>query len=66
MTVLTKALTRAEHALHLAARRGERGDVPGWVMITLMTAGLVAVLWTVADDQLRALFSRAMNTVSGP
>ncbi len=66
MTVLTKALTRAQWALHQAARRGERGDVPGWVMITLMTAGLVAVLWTVADDQLRALFSRAMNSVSGP
>ena len=66
MTVLTKVLTRAQWALHGAVRRGERGDVPGWVMITLMTAGLVAVLWTVADDQLRALFSRAMNTVSGP
>ncbi|GAA2739222.1 hypothetical protein GCM10009867_34400 [Pedococcus aerophilus] len=66
MTVLTKALTHAQLSLHIAVRRGERGDVPGWVMITLMTAGLVAVLWTVADDQLRALFSRAMNTVSGP
>ncbi|KQU69493.1 hypothetical protein ASD62_16880 [Phycicoccus sp. Root563] len=66
MTILTKALTRAQYALHGAARRDERGDVPGWVMITLMTAGLVAVLWTVADDQLRALFNRAMGTVSGP
>jgi hypothetical protein len=66
MTVLTKAMTRAQWALHATARRGERGDVPGWVMITLMTAGLVAVLWTVADDQLRALFNRAMGTVSGP
>ncbi|MGA8980252.1 MAG: hypothetical protein WB473_14185 [Pedococcus sp.] len=66
MTVLIQALTRAQGALHQAVRRGERGDVPGWVMITLMTAGLVAVLWTVADDQLRALFSRAMSTVSGP
>ncbi len=23
-------------------RRDERGDVPGWVLITVMTAGLVA------------------------
>jgi len=23
----------------------ERGDVPGWVLITLMTAGLVVVIW---------------------
>ena len=24
--------------------RDERGDVPGWVLITVMTAGLVAVI----------------------
>jgi hypothetical protein len=66
MTALTHALTRAQLALETAVRRSERGDVPGWVMITLMTAGLVAVLWTVADEQLRALFSRAMTTVTGP
>jgi hypothetical protein len=66
MTVLTHALTRAQVALETSLRRSERGDVPGWVMITLMTAGLVAVLWTVADEQLRALFSRAMTSVTGP
>jgi hypothetical protein len=42
----------------------ERGDVPGWVMITLMTAGLVAILWGVADTQLQSLFQRAMDTVT--
>jgi hypothetical protein len=31
-----------------------------------MTAGLVTVLWAVADDQLTTLFQRAMNSVSGP
>lgn len=66
MTVLTRALTRAQLALETSVRRSERGDVPGWVMITLMTAGLVAVLWTVADEQLRSLFSRAMTSVTGP
>jgi hypothetical protein len=25
-------------------RRSERGDVPGWVLITVMSAGLVAAL----------------------
>jgi hypothetical protein len=66
MTRLVHALTRAQLALETSVRRSERGDVPGWVMITLMTAGLVAVLWTVADEQLRALFSRAMTSVTGP
>ena len=40
--------------------RSERGDVPGWVLITLMTAGLVAALWAVAQDQLTALFQQAL------
>jgi len=44
----------------------ERGDVPGWVLITLMTAGLVTILWALAADQLEALFTEAMNSVTGP
>lgn len=44
----------------------ERGDVPGWVLITLMTAGLVTILWKLAGDQLAALFTQAMSSVTGP
>jgi hypothetical protein len=44
----------------------ERGDVPGWVLITLMTAGLVTILWKLAGDQLSALFTRAISSVTGP
>ena len=44
----------------------ERGDVPGWVLITLMTAGLVIALWAVAGPALTAAFSDAINSVSGP
>ncbi|MFV0461739.1 MAG: hypothetical protein ACK5MP_00850 [Nostocoides sp.] len=44
----------------------ERGDVPGWVMVTLMTAGIVAVLWTLAGTRLEQLFNQAMDQVSGP
>jgi len=49
-----------------ARRRGERGDVPGWVLITLMTAGLVTVLWALAGDTLRDLFTKAIASVTGP
>jgi hypothetical protein len=65
MTVLTLALLRTQRVLDDAVRRGERGDVPGWVMITLMTAGLVAVLWKVAGSELEAMFRRAMSNVTG-
>lgn len=44
----------------------DRGDVPGWVLITLMTAGLVTMLWALAGDQLGTLFEEAIGDVSGP
>ena len=44
----------------------DRGDVPGWVLVTVMTAGLVTALWLVADDQLRSIFSSALGRVTGP
>ena len=46
--------------------RADRGDVPGWVLITIMTAGLVTALWAIAGPQLSALFSDAISSVKGP
>ncbi|MGO1174363.1 MAG: hypothetical protein ACTMKU_08680 [Actinomycetaceae bacterium] len=43
----------------------ERGDVPGWVMVTLMTAGLVIVIWAIAETQLGELFQTAIDRVLG-
>ena len=44
----------------------ERGDVPGWVLITLMTAGLVIALWAVAGPALTQAFSNAISSVGAP
>lgn len=41
----------------------ERGDVPGWVMITLMSAILVAGLLAIATPALGDLFNQAMSKV---
>ena len=43
----------------------ERGDVPGWVLVTLMTAGLVIVIWGVAGPALTQVFQQAMERVTG-
>ena len=64
-TRLLRTTVRACHVWRARLERTERGDVPGWVMITLMTAGLVAILWGVAQDQLTAMFQRAMDRVNG-
>lgn len=41
----------------------ERGDVPGWVMITLMSAILVAGLLALASPALESLFNQAIAKV---
>ena len=56
---LTELLRRA-----LQDRDAERGDVPGGVLITIMTAGLVAVIWGFADDKLVEIFDDAVSDVS--
>jgi hypothetical protein len=44
--------------------RNEAGDVPGWVLITLMTAGLVIALWAAAGPALGNLFDNSLQRVS--
>jgi hypothetical protein len=51
--------------LLLTRPRDEHGDVPGWVMVTLMTAIVVAALTPFVSDELRALLSQAFAMVSG-
>lgn len=43
----------------------DRGDVPGWVLVTLMTAGLVVAIWALAGPALADLFTDAISRVSG-
>jgi hypothetical protein len=51
---------------HRARRdRDERGDVPGWVMITVMSAGLVAILSSVAGPRLSTMLQNALSAVGG-
>ncbi|BDZ63337.1 hypothetical protein [Agromyces mangrovi Wang et al. 2018] len=54
---MRRALARVRHE--------ERGDVPGWVLITLMTAGLVIVLWGLAGPALGGVFDAAIDRVMG-
>ncbi|MDJ1372499.1 hypothetical protein [Gulosibacter molinativorax] len=46
------------------ARTEERGDVPGWVLVALMSAGIVILLWTVAGPLLSQVFEDAVNRVT--
>lgn len=65
MDNLNLMLTRLYVALTLPRSRDEHGDVPGWVMITVMSAGIVGLLGVVARERLLEMFNSAMDQVSG-
>ncbi|WP_264914788.1 hypothetical protein [Rhodoluna lacicola] len=59
----------AQHVISIGGKvikklSDESGDVPGWVLITLMTAGLVVLLWSVAGPALRGVFEQALAKVA--
>lgn len=47
----------------LAPDRDERGDVPGWVLVTVMSAGMVMAIWGLAEGQLTDMLRSALNSV---
>ena len=49
--------------LTLPRERDDRGDVPGWVLITVMSVGLVAIIGAVAGDELTRLLRAALRSV---
>ncbi|WP_338418211.1 hypothetical protein [Nocardioides houyundeii] len=45
--------------------RDERGDVPGWVLIVVMTAGIVTVIGSLAKTELQEMLRTALTSVKG-
>ncbi len=67
-TILRLAALLRVHTHTAALRwhdRRDRGDVPGWVLITVMTAGLVSAIWLLAGPTLTQMFQDALGKVSG-
>lgn len=45
--------------------RNDRGDVPGWVLVVLMTTGLVTAIWTIAAPRLTAILKNSLDSMNG-
>ena len=43
----------------------EEGDVPGWVLVVLMTTGLVTAIWTIAAPRLSAILRNSLDSMNG-
>ncbi len=57
------ALQARQHVWY--AGRRDRGDVPGWVLITVMTAGLVTAIWAFAGPALVTMLKGAISGATG-
>ena len=42
----------------------QRGDVPGWVLVVLMTTGLVTALWTIAAPRLSQILKNSLDSMN--
>jgi len=57
---------RQNHQIRVHHLADERGDVPGWVLVAVMTAGLVTAIWLIADDRLTGVLDGAISSVATP
>ena len=76
MSVVSKAESIMTRAAIEASRRiqrnrivrklsEERGDVPGWVLVVLMTTGLVTAIWTIAAPRLSTILKNSLDAMNG-
>ena len=76
MSVVSKAesiMTRAAIEANRRIQRNrivrklseDRGDVPGWVLVVLMTTGLVTAIWTIAAPRLSTILKNSLDAMNG-
>ena len=59
------AATAIRESSFVKALNDDRGDVPGWVLVVLMTTGLVTAIWTVAAPRLSAILKNSLDAMNG-
>jgi hypothetical protein len=75
MNTITERVIKAElqfrnalikgHDSFFARLNDDRGDVPGWVLVVLMTTGLVTAIWTIAAPRLTAILKDSLDSMNG-
>jgi hypothetical protein len=56
---------RIQESRIIRAISDQRGDVPGWVLVVLMTTGLVTAIWTIAAPRLTAILKNSLDAMNG-
>lgn len=63
--LLSRTLERFKSTRFFQALKDQRGDVPGWVLVVLMTTGLVTAIWTIAAPRLTAILRNSLDAMNG-
>ncbi len=50
---------------HINQLSEERGEIAAWVLVLLMSAGLVIAVWGLAQERLLEIVSTALSNVCG-
>ena len=61
---LRQKLTTIQQSF-FARLKDDRGDVPGWVLVVLMTTGLVTAIWTIAAPRLTVILKNSLDSMNG-
>jgi hypothetical protein len=62
---IQESYTRFTKSRAFKAISDQRGDVPGWVLVVLMTTGLVTAIWTIAAPRLTAILRNSLDSMNG-
>jgi hypothetical protein len=63
--LLMRKLNHFKSTRFFEALKDQRGDVPGWVLVVLMTTGLVTAIWTIAAPRLTAILRNSLDAMNG-
>lgn len=60
------AIVNVRHVMNRTHARlaNERGDVPGWVLVVLMTTGLVTAIWTLAAPRIQSILRTSLDSMN--
>lgn len=62
---ISERINKLSKSRVLKALSDQRGDVPGWVLVVLMTTGLVTAIWTIAAPRLTAILKNSLDAMNG-
>jgi len=61
----TKFIIKRLNQINKFFIRKSRGDVPGWVLVVLMTTALVTGIWSIAAPKLTTILRNSLDAMGG-